>query len=96
MSSVRRSAFGSKGRFRRIFNTKDTKRDHKGHGGGDKMDENNIANRVIGLAIDVHRALGPGLLESAYEECLYYKIINSGLSGRKAKSDAARFSKVYI
>jgi GxxExxY protein len=34
------------------------------------MDENEISNRVIGAAIEVHRILGPGLLESAYHECL--------------------------
>lgn len=33
-------------------------------------DEDTISNKVIGAAIEVHRALGPGLLESAYEECL--------------------------
>jgi len=41
------------------------------------MTENELAHKVIGLAIDVHRALGPGLLENAYEECLYYKIIQA-------------------
>jgi GxxExxY protein len=34
------------------------------------MDLNNMTEQVIGGAIEVHRALGPGLLESAYEECL--------------------------
>ncbi len=34
------------------------------------MDENELSNRVIGAAIEVHRILGPGLLESAYHECL--------------------------
>ncbi|HMA49523.1 MAG TPA: GxxExxY protein [Magnetospirillaceae bacterium] len=37
------------------------------------------SNQVIGLAIRVHRALGPGLLESAYEECLAYELTRSGL-----------------
>ena len=36
----------------------------------DPTDRDPLSERVIGLAIDVHRALGPGLLESAYEECL--------------------------
>ena len=34
------------------------------------MDANKITEQIIGAAIDVHRVLGPGLLESAYEECL--------------------------
>jgi len=34
------------------------------------MDANRITEQIIGAAIDVHRVLGPGLLESAYEECL--------------------------
>ncbi len=49
------------------------------------MTENEIATKVIGLAIKVHRALGPGLLENAYEECLFYKINNSGLRAEKQK-----------
>jgi len=49
------------------------------------MTDNEIANKVIGIAIDVHKALGPGLLESAYKECLYYKITQSGLLVEKEK-----------
>jgi GxxExxY protein len=36
--------------------------------------DSSLAERVIGLAIDVHRHLGPGLLESAYEECLSFEL----------------------
>jgi GxxExxY protein len=39
---------------------------------------NLITERIIGAAIEVHRALGPGLLESAYEACLAYELIQSG------------------
>ncbi|MFZ4105900.1 GxxExxY protein [Flavobacterium sp.] len=42
-----------------------------------------ITYKVIGLAIEVHRQLGPGLLESAYQECLYYEIKNSGFKVEK-------------
>jgi len=35
------------------------------------MYENEISERIIGCAIEVHKILGPGLLESAYEECLF-------------------------
>ena len=43
------------------------------------MEINDLTYKIIGLAIDVHRELGPGLLESAYKECLYYEIKNAGL-----------------
>jgi len=43
------------------------------------MSENEISNAVIGKAIEVHKTLGPGLLESAYQECLFYELKNSGL-----------------
>ncbi|CAN5723034.1 hypothetical protein BH10BAC3_BH10BAC3_26060 [soil metagenome] len=38
------------------------------------MTENEISSKVIGMAIDIPIALGPGLLQSAIKECLYYKI----------------------
>jgi GxxExxY protein len=37
------------------------------------MTENELSYEIIGSAIEVHRNLGPGLLESAYEECLCYE-----------------------
>lgn len=43
------------------------------------LSENEISNRIIGCAIEVHRQLGPGLLESAYQECLRYELTNAGL-----------------
>ena len=47
------------------------------------MTENELAHKVIGIALEVHSDLGPGLLERAYEECLFYKIIKSGLLAEK-------------
>lgn len=41
--------------------------------------ENQITEGVIGAAIEVHRNLGPGLLEGAYEECMCYELAHSGL-----------------
>jgi GxxExxY protein len=38
-----------------------------------------LTQKVIGCAIEVHRVLGPGLLESAYEECLAYELTSQGL-----------------
>ncbi len=49
------------------------------------MIENELSNRVIGLAIEVHKTLGPGLLESAYRECLYYDLVGSGFHVEKEK-----------
>ncbi|MDZ8106778.1 MAG: GxxExxY protein [Nostoc sp. DedQUE12a] len=44
------------------------------------MDENNLSGVIIGCGMRVHTALGPGLLESAYEECLYYELRKKGLN----------------
>jgi len=41
---------------------------------------NNLSHQIIGEAIEVHKALGPGLLESAYEACLLYELRSRGLS----------------
>lgn len=60
------------------------------------MHENDLATKVIGLAIEVHRALGPGLLESAYEECLYHKIVTSGLRGEKQKAMPLIFEGIHL
>jgi len=49
------------------------------------MTINEISNIVIGKAIEVHKHLGPGLLESAYQECLYYELLQSGLKVQKEK-----------
>jgi GxxExxY protein len=46
---------------------------------------NELSYKIIGLAIDVHGTLGPGLLESAYQECLFYKIIKEGYNAEKEK-----------
>ena len=49
------------------------------------MNENEISNIIIGYAIEVHRALGPGLLESAYKECLFYKLKKADVFVEKEK-----------
>lgn len=49
------------------------------------MSENDFTGKIIGCAIKVHKVLGPGLLESAYKECLYYELIKSGLIVEKEK-----------
>ena len=44
------------------------------------MTENELSKIIIGCAIEVHKSLGPGLLESAYEACLAYEIKLAGLN----------------
>ena len=46
---------------------------------------NDLTARIIGAAIEVHRKLGPGLLESAYEACLYYEPVTRGLKVERLK-----------
>ena len=46
---------------------------------------NKITETIIGAAIDVHRALGPGLLESAYEACMVYDLIQVGMKVEQQK-----------
>jgi GxxExxY protein len=60
------------------------------------MTENEISNKVIGLAIEVHTILGPGLLESAYQECLFYKIGKAGLFVLKEKPMPLIFEYVKL
>jgi GxxExxY protein len=51
----------------------------------DKDPLNNVTSGIIGAAIDVHRALGPGLLESAYEACLAYELIQREMKVEQQK-----------
>jgi len=60
------------------------------------MTENEISTIIIGLAIQVHKALGPGLLENAYQECLYYKIKQRGLLVEKEKPMPVIFEEVKL
>lgn len=49
------------------------------------MTENELSNKVLGLAIKVHSALGAGLLEKTYQECLFYEITKAGIFCEKEK-----------
>jgi GxxExxY protein len=55
-----------------------------------------ITHRILGSAYAVHTALGPGLLEHAYKECLYYKILKDGLFVEKEKSMPLIFEEVKL
>ena len=50
------------------------------------MEINEITEHILKCAYKVHTELGPGLLESAYEECLYYELKQSGLEVEKQKA----------
>lgn len=49
------------------------------------MEINQITEKIIGCAIEVHKYLGPGLLESAYEECLVFELRKVGLNVERQK-----------
>jgi GxxExxY protein len=49
------------------------------------MNLEEVFKKVLDCSFEVHTALGPGLLESSYEECLYYELINAGLKVEKQK-----------
>lgn len=60
------------------------------------MTEDEIAKAVIGISIEVHKALGPGLLENAYKESLFYKIKKAGLKVEKEKPMPLVFEEVKL
>jgi GxxExxY protein len=60
------------------------------------MTENELAHQIIGIAIEMHRSLGPGLLESAYKECLAYKLSQAGLKIEKEKAMPLIYENVKL
>ena len=60
------------------------------------MTENELSRFLIGEAINVHKRLGPGLLESVYEECLGYRLIKSGFRIEKQKPIPLVFEEVKL
>jgi len=57
---------------------------------------NSLTERIIGAAIEVHKALGPGLLESAYEACLYYELVKRGLKVERQKPLPLTYDAVQL
>ncbi len=55
-----------------------------------------ITKIIIGCAINVHKELGPGLLESAYEECLYYELIKAGLKAERQKAIPIIYKEIKL
>jgi GxxExxY protein len=57
---------------------------------------NELTERVIGACIEIHRALGPGLLESAYEECLCHELSLAGINFERQKPLPVRYKEVNL
>ena len=60
------------------------------------MNENELSKIIIGCAIEVHKQLGPGLLESAYQECMYYELMQFGLKVQKEKPMPIVYKEVKL
>ncbi|MCO6511186.1 MAG: GxxExxY protein [Aridibacter famidurans] len=60
------------------------------------MDENTLSGKVIGAAIRVHSELGPGLLESSYQKCLFYELTDCGLYVEKEKGLPLNYREVHL
>ena len=72
----------------KIGTTKDTK--------STKMEFDDLSNRVIGCAIEVHRHLGPGLLESAYEQCLAHELSRNNIAFQLQLAQPVRYKDVLL
>lgn len=60
------------------------------------MNENELSHLILQCAFTVHTELGPGLLESAYEECLFYELQQNGLYVEKQKSLPLIYKEVKL
>ncbi len=60
------------------------------------MSINQLSEKVIGLCVEIHRNLGPGLLESAYEECLCYELSKAGIQFERQKPVSVKYKEVNL
>jgi len=60
------------------------------------MTENEISKIIFDCALKVHKVLGPGLLESSYEECLFYELKNAGVQVEKQKALPLIYEEVKL
>lgn len=61
-----------------------------------REEANRLSNVIIGAAIQVHRELGPGLLESAYEACLKYELAQQGLRVESQVSQPVIYKGIHL
>jgi GxxExxY protein len=59
-------------------------------------DNDLLTEKIIGVAIEVHRQLGPGLLESAYEECLCFELKQAGIAFRRQVSLPVTYKSIQL
>ena len=64
--------------------------------GAETQSFNEITERVIGCCIEIHKQLGPGLLESAYEECLCYELSALGIAFERQKPLPVKYKTVNL
>lgn len=60
------------------------------------MEFEDLTRKIIGASIEVHKALGPGLLESAYEECLFYELTQHGLKVERQKPVPVVYKEIKL
>lgn len=58
--------------------------------------EDELSNKVIGVVLDVHSQLGPGLLENVYKQVLYYKLVKEGLYVEMEKLMPVQIDNIYL
>lgn len=88
--------------FSKELEKKDTTVYHEGH---ERNEENNnknnvkfdeLSNKFIGLAIEVHRELGPGLLESTYKHCLAYELSHAKINFKAEAELPVKYKNLQI
>ena len=62
----------------------------------DQTEANVLTKKIIGAAIDVHRHLGPGLLETAYEACLAYELETLGIAVERQKALPLVYKEIHL
>ena len=60
------------------------------------MEFDDLSNRVIGCAIEVHRILGPGLLESSYEQCVAHELSRHGITFQVQYPQPVRYKDILL
>jgi GxxExxY protein len=62
----------------------------------EKQELNELTDKIIGAAVEVHRELGPGLMESAYEACLFFELEKAGLKVYRQKALPVIYKSIRV